>query len=98
VINSEQDSSYNEYSSYSSLKKNILSDIGMNSIQNNMTGALALETKKIRQDVFDLLKMLSHKFRRTIIMVTHNRELAEATDRSIHIRDGTIEKEVINDN
>jgi putative ABC transport system ATP-binding protein len=97
VINSEQDSSYNEYSSYSSLK-NILSDIDMNSIQNNTAGTLALETKKTGQDVFDLLKMLSHKFRRTIIMVTHNLELAEATDRSIHIRDGTIEKEVINDN
>ena len=47
------------------------------------------------QGVFDLLKLLSSKFRRTIIMVTHNPELA-ATDKTIYIRDGVIEKEVIN--
>jgi len=52
---------------------------------------------KTGQGVFDLLKLLSRKFRRTIIMVTHNPELA-ATDRTIHIRDGAIEKEIININ
>jgi len=50
---------------------------------------------KTGQGVFSLLKMLSSRFRRTIIMVTHNPELA-ATDRTIYIRDGVIEKEVIN--
>ena len=50
---------------------------------------------KTGQEVFDLLRMLSNKFRRTVIMVTHNPELAEATDRAIFIRDGMIEKEVI---
>ena len=49
---------------------------------------------KTGQEVFDLLKMLSNKFRRTIVMVTHNPELAEATDRAIFIRDGMVEKEV----
>lgn len=51
---------------------------------------------KTGDDVFDMLKMLSHKFKRTIIMVTHNPELAESTDRSILLRDGRIEKDVIN--
>jgi putative ABC transport system ATP-binding protein len=50
---------------------------------------------KTGQEVFDLLRMLSNKFRRTVIMVTHNPELAEATDRAIFIRDGKIEKEVV---
>lgn len=50
---------------------------------------------KTGQEVFDLLRMLSNKFRRTVIMVTHNPELAEATDRAIFIRDGMIEKEVV---
>ena len=50
---------------------------------------------KTGQGVFDLLKLLSSKFRRTIIMVTHNPELA-ATDKTIYIRDGVIEKEFIN--
>jgi putative ABC transport system ATP-binding protein len=50
---------------------------------------------KTGQEVFDLLKMLSSKFRRTIVMVTHNPELAEATDRAIFIRDGVVEKEVV---
>jgi putative ABC transport system ATP-binding protein len=49
---------------------------------------------KTSQEVFDLLRMLSSKFRRTIVMVTHNSELAEATDRAIYIKDGMVEKEV----
>jgi len=51
---------------------------------------------KTGNEVFALLKMLSHKFRMTIIMVTHNPELAAATDRAIYVRDGRIEKEVRN--
>ena len=51
---------------------------------------------KTGEDVFGLLSMLSNKFSRTIIMVTHNPELAARTDRAIHIRDGAIEKEVVN--
>jgi putative ABC transport system ATP-binding protein len=50
---------------------------------------------KTGQDVFNLLTLLSREFKRTIIMVTHNPELAAATDRAIHIRDGTIEKETV---
>jgi putative ABC transport system ATP-binding protein len=51
---------------------------------------------KTGNEVFGLLTMLSHKFRRTIIMVTHNPELANATDRAIYFRDGAIEKEISN--
>ncbi len=50
---------------------------------------------KTGSDVFNLLKLLSREFKRTVIMVTHNPELS-ATDRIIHIRDGMIEKEVVN--
>ena len=50
---------------------------------------------KTGQDVFNLMTMLSREFKRTIIMVTHNPELAAATDRAIHIRDGAIEKETV---
>lgn len=49
---------------------------------------------KTGNEVFEMLKMLSSKFRRTIVMVTHNPELAAATDRAIYIRDGTVEREV----
>lgn len=49
---------------------------------------------KTGSEVFDLLRMLSSKFRRTVVMVTHNPELAEASDRAVYIRDGTVEKEV----
>lgn len=51
---------------------------------------------KTGQGVFNLLGLLAHKFRRTIVMVTHNPELAAATDRAIHIRDGGIEQEIAN--
>ena len=70
-------------------------------LMNNPTIILADEPTgnldtKTGTEVFSLLKLLSNKFRRTIIMVTHNDGLARMTDRSIQIRDGTIEKEVIN--
>jgi putative ABC transport system ATP-binding protein len=51
---------------------------------------------KTGNEVFELLKMLSSKFRRTIVMVTHNTELAEACNRAIYIRDGKVEKEIVN--
>ena len=51
---------------------------------------------KTGEDVFRLLKLLSSRYRRTIIMVTHNPELAKETDRVIYIRDGKIEREILN--
>src|ERR687897_18435 len=57
------------------------------------TGNLDTKTGK---EVFDLLKLLSNKYRRTIIFVTHNPELAKETDRTIHIRDGGVEMDIIN--
>jgi putative ABC transport system ATP-binding protein len=47
-------------------------------------------------EVFGLLKMLTKKYKKTIIIVTHNQELALETDKTIFIRDGKIEKEIIN--
>jgi putative ABC transport system ATP-binding protein len=49
---------------------------------------------KTGNEVFDLLKLLSNKYRRTIILVTHNPELAKETDRTIHIRDGGVEMDI----
>ena len=57
------------------------------------TGNLDTKTGK---EVFDLLKMLSNKFRRTIVMVTHNPELAQSCDRAIYVRDGGVEKVIVN--
>ena len=48
---------------------------------------------KTGSEVFNLLKMLSNKYARTIVLVTHNPELAEKTDRIIHLKDGEIEDE-----
>jgi len=70
------------------------------SLMNNPTIILADEPTgnldtKTGSEVFDLLRLLSSKYRRTIIMVTHNADLAKKTDRSIYIRDGQIEKEIL---
>ncbi len=40
--------------------------------------------------VIDLLKMTSQKFCQTIVMITHNPEIAEKADVRIHIEDGRI--------
>ena len=50
---------------------------------------------KTGHEVFDLLKMLKNKYRRTIVFVTHNPELARESDRIIYIRDGMKEKEEV---
>ena len=51
---------------------------------------------KTGQEVFNLLKNLVRKYKRTIIFVTHNPELAAETDRTIFIRDGKVEKQTKN--
>ena len=51
---------------------------------------------KTGSDIFKMLKELSNRFQRTIIMVTHNPELAQDTDRIIMIKDGRIESDTKN--
>lgn len=41
-------------------------------------------------DVLGLLKMASQKFHQTIVMITHNNEIAQLADRIIRIEDGRI--------
>jgi ABC-type antimicrobial peptide transport system, ATPase component len=50
---------------------------------------------KTSQDVLDILKMTSKKFNQTIILITHNDSIAELANRTIHIGDGKIIKEVV---
>lgn len=45
---------------------------------------------KTSQDVLSLLKITSQKFSQTIVMITHNEEIAQLADRIIRIEDGLI--------
>ena len=54
------------------------------------TGNLDTKTGK---EVFNLLKTLCYKYKTSIIMVTHNYDLALQSDRIIYLKDGEIEKE-----
>lgn len=45
---------------------------------------------KTSQDVLGLLKISSHKFAQTIVMITHNEEIAQLADRIVRIEDGLI--------
>ncbi|MCF2643410.1 ABC transporter ATP-binding protein [Roseburia hominis] len=45
---------------------------------------------KTSQDVLGLIKITSQKFNQTIVMITHNEEIAQMADRIIRIEDGLI--------
>ena len=51
------------------------------------TGNLDSQTS---QDVLGLLKVTSEQFHQTIIMITHNEEIAQLADRILRIEDGKI--------
>lgn len=51
------------------------------------TGSLDSKTS---QEVLGLLKMTSQHFHQTIVMITHNNEIAQLADRIIRIEDGRI--------
>ena len=45
---------------------------------------------KTSQDVLGLLKVTSQRFNQTIVMITHNEEIAQMADRILQIEDGKI--------
>ncbi|MDK2787135.1 MAG: putative transport system ATP-binding protein [Epulopiscium sp.] len=45
---------------------------------------------KTSQDVLGLLKITSERFTQTIVMITHNEEIAQMADRIVRIEDGLI--------
>ena len=51
------------------------------------TGNLDSETTEI---IYDLLRDVNKKFGTTFIIITHDRRIAEKTDRIIEIKDGRI--------
>lgn len=52
---------------------------------------------KTSLDVLGLLKTTSKRFNQTIVMITHNVEIAQMADRTIRIEDGKIVGKVVND-
>lgn len=45
---------------------------------------------KTSDEVIELLKITSRQFHQTIVMITHNPEIAKQADRCIHIEDGRV--------
>ena len=45
---------------------------------------------KTSDEVIELLKVTSQKFHQTIVMITHNNEIAQLADRIVRIEDGKI--------
>ena len=43
-------------------------------------------------EVVGLLKLTCKEFNQTVVMITHDKEVAEIADRIIYLRDGKIEK------
>lgn len=51
---------------------------------------------KTSQDVMGLLKTMSQRFNQTIVMITHNEEIAQMADRVIRIEDGRVISKAVN--
>ena len=47
---------------------------------------------KTSQDVLSLMKVTGQKFAQTMVMITHNEEIAQMADRIVRIEDGRIVK------
>ncbi len=45
---------------------------------------------KTSQDVLGVLKMTTTRFHQTLVMITHNEQIAQLADRVVHIEDGRI--------
>lgn len=45
---------------------------------------------KNSQDVMDLLLKASRHYQQTVLMITHNAQLASAADRVLRVRDGVL--------
>ena len=45
---------------------------------------------KTSQDVLGLMKVMGQKFGQTMVMITHNEEIAQMADRIVRIEDGRI--------
>ena len=56
-------------------------------LADELTGNLDSKTSL---DVMGLLKVTSRQFKQTIVMITHNEEIAQMAERTIHIEDGRI--------
>ncbi|UXV32639.1 ABC transporter ATP-binding protein [Mammaliicoccus sciuri] len=61
-------------------------------IADEPTGALDSQTSK---DIMDLFVRLNREQNTTMIIVTHDRKVAEQTDRVIHILDGRVQREEV---
>lgn len=57
------------------------------------TGAL---DSKTGQNILQLLKDMAIKYKKTVIVVTHNATIAEVADNVIHIKDGILENFEVN--
>ncbi len=61
-------------------------------IADEPTGALDSKTSK---DIMELFMKLNKEYNTTMIMVTHDRKVADKADRIIHILDGRVQREEV---
>ena len=56
----------------------------------NLTQPTGNLDSRTSQDVLSLMKVTGRKFSQTMVMITHNEEIAQLSDRIVRIEDGRI--------
>ena len=59
------------------------------------TGALDYETGK---SILKLLQDICREGKKTVIVITHNQAITQMADRVIHVKNGRVESEIVQEN
>ena len=65
--------------------------VNIDRLLRDVEGRLAAHGEEVRREVMDVLRSIQEKDGVTVVIITHERDIAELTDRQVHLVDGRID-------